>query len=82
MKSIPLAAYDDWDDQELVCYLGNLAMEFAEQNWKKYEDSIVEFPVEELYAPTAKRDMIFTVTRQFLEWCATRDEQKSHFKAE
>lgn len=76
MQSIPLAAYDDFEHQDMVKYLGNLASEYAELHWEKYADDIVEFPIEEGHAPTAKKDMIFTVTRQFLEWCATRDNHQ------
>ena len=75
MKSIPLANYDNFDRQDVVKDLTGLAAEYADLHWKEYMDSIVEFPVEEGYAPTAKRDMVFTVTRAFLEWCALREEK-------
>lgn len=74
MKSLPLATYGDYKHEDDLKYLSELASEYARLHWRKYEDQIANFPTEEGHAPTSKEDMIFTITRQFLEWCATKDE--------
>jgi len=75
MQQITLAKNDSEDHQSLK-FQSNLAMEYAELNWKKYDDYIAEFPVEEGYSSDSKRGAVFTIVREFLEWCAERDDSE------
>ena len=71
MQSLPLATNDDGSNKELG-RLNELAREYAQATRERYAEYITEFSVEEGYSPDAKEDAVFTIVREFLEWCAKK----------
>jgi len=71
MKSLSLVTNDDGSNEELGRQ-NELAREYAQGTRKRYAEYIAEFPIEEGYSPDAKEDAVFTIVREFLEWCAKK----------
>lgn len=48
--------------------IAKLVNEFATDKLSELEKYIAEFPADEGYAPTAKKDAVYSIVRGFLDW--------------
>ena len=71
MKKLRLTKNCDSNEKRQK-YQNNLILEYIELHWDKYDEYIAEFPEEEGYSPSAKQCAVYTIIREFLEWCAER----------